>query len=194
MSRVRCMFAPVRRRVGRRGITLIEVVNALALTCIIVAIGMYIVARILRHAKTGEVAGSLNAIASSAATYYDSSDSGQPAGTQPESAKAMRHFPPSSRASVPPNVADIRGRRYQSALADWSGSPWAELRFSIPQPQFYAYSFESQGSGPNARATAIAQGDLDADGILSRYSVSVAPDDTLHAKVSPTLERENPEE
>ena len=188
------MFRPVQRAVGRRGFTLIEVVNALALTCIIVAIAMYFVARYLRHAKTAEAAGSLNAIAASAAAYYDASDSGQPAGTQPESAKAMRHFPPSSRASVPPSVADIRGKRYQSALADWSGSPWAELHFSMPQPQFYAYSFESHGSGHDARATVIAEGDLDGDGILSRYALTVVPDETLHAKVSSNLDRQNPEE
>ncbi|WP_394828702.1 type II secretion system protein [Pendulispora albinea] len=178
----------------KRGFTLIEVVNALALTSIIVAIAMYFVARYLRHAKTAEAVGSLNAMAAAAANYYDTSDANQPAGTQPESAKAMRHFPPSSRASVPPNLTDVRGRRYQSALADWSASPWAELHFSLPQAQFYAYSFESQGSGPQAKATAIAQGDLDGDGIMSRYSITVAPDETLHAKVSPVMERQNPEE
>lgn len=106
----------------------------------------------------------------------------------------MRHFPPSSRGSVPADLEDIRGKRYQSAWADWAPSPWAELRFSIPQPQYYAYSFESQGSGREATARAIAQGDLDADGELSRYELTIAPDETFTAQVSPSMERENPEE
>jgi len=189
------MFPPVQRgRRVERGFTLIEAVNALALTCAIVAVAMYFVATYLRHAKTAEAVGSLAAIAGAAAVYYDGSDANQPAGTPPESAKAMRHFPPGSHDSVPPKVATIRGTRYQSTLADWSTSPWTELHFSMPQAQFYAYSFESQGRGPQAKATAIAEGDLDGDGTLSHYALTVAPDDTLHAKVSPTIDRLNPEE
>jgi prepilin-type N-terminal cleavage/methylation domain-containing protein len=184
----------VRPAKRKRGFTLLEVINALALTCVIVAIAMFFVARYLRHAKTAEAVGAVKSIAESAAAYYDGSDSGQPAGTKPESAKAMRHFPPSARTSVPPDLTDIRGKRYQSARDDWATSPWAELRFSVPQPQYYAYSFDSQGLGAEAQARAMAQGDLDGDGVLSRYTLTVAPDETLHAKVSPTMEKENADE
>ncbi|MDB4997056.1 MAG: hypothetical protein JWM74_4488 [Myxococcaceae bacterium] len=178
----------------QRAFTLIEVMNALALTCIVGALAMYFVARYVRHAKTAEAVGSVKALAETAAAYYDASDSTQPAGTKPEAAQAMRHFPPTSRTSVPADPKDVRGRRYQSVLADWSSSPWVELRFSIPQPQYYAYSFESSGRGAEARAAAMAKGDLDADGILATYRLTVAPDESLHAKVAAAMERENAEE
>ena len=185
------MFGPVHRE---RGFTLLEVMNALALTCAVGALAMYFVARYVRHAKTAEAVGSVQAIAESAAAYYDASDASQPAGTRPEQAHAMRHFPPGSRTSVPADLGDIKDRRYQSVLADWSAAPWSDLHFSIPQPQFYAYSFEADGRGADAHATATAHGDLDGDGVLSTYSLTIAPDGNLHAVVSPTMEKQNAEE
>jgi prepilin-type N-terminal cleavage/methylation domain-containing protein len=182
------------RQTGQRAFTLLEVMNALALTCIVGSLAMYFVARYVRHAKTAEAVGSVKAIAEIAATYYDASDSTQPAGTKPEAAQAMRHFPPTSRTSVPADPRDVRGRRYQSVLADWSSSPWIELRFSIPQPQSYAYSFESSGRGLEAQAAATAKGDLDGNGIVSTYRLTIAVDPTLHAKVATAMERQNAEE
>ena len=169
--------------------------NFLALAAVLSALGMYGLARYVRHAKTAEAIGSVTAIADGAARYYDASDSNQPAGTTPEAAHAMRHFPPASKGSVPPTLEAIKGKRYQSKLGDWSGSPWAELRFSIPQPQYYAYSFESQGSGAMATASAIAQADLDGNGKYSTYRLNITPDPvTFKAKVSPEIEKTDAEE
>lgn len=190
----RLLRARVDARRRRGGFTLLEVINALVIICAVGALAMYFVARYVRHAKTAEAAGSVKAIAEAAAAYYDTSDSAQPAGSSPDQAHAMRHFPPSSRAAVPPDLADIRGRRYQSTLADWSVSPWTDLHFSIPQPQFYSYTFEAQGRGGTAQATVTGHGDLDGDGVVSTYSLTVAPDEKLHAVVSKTMEKQNVEE
>jgi hypothetical protein len=178
-----------------RGVALTEAMNFLGLAALLSAGGMYGLARYVRHAKTAEAVGSVTAIAEAAARYYDQSDANQPAGTTPEAAHAMRHFPPASKASVPAAPDAIKGKRYQSTLGDWSGSPWSELRFSIPQPQYYAYSFESQGSGAQATATAIAHADLDGNGKASTYRLSITPDPvTFKAKVAVEVEKLDPEE
>lgn len=181
-------------RPANRAFTMLEVMNFIALACVLGALGMYGLARYVRHAKTAEAVGSVKALAEAASNYYDNSDFNQPAGTKPESARAMRHFPPTSRTSVPAENGDVKGKRYQSAIGDWAVAPWNDLHFSIPQPQYYAYSFESQGRGAEAQASATAHGDLDADGVLSTYRISVTPDAELHAKVSATMERWNAEE
>lgn len=168
--------------------------NALALTCIVAALGMYAAARYVRHSRTAEAVGSVQALAAAAAAFYDGSDRDQPAGTRPDQARAMRHFPPTSRTSVPPDPDDVRGKRYQSTFADWSTSPWVELRFTMPQPQHYAYSFESQGRGREATATASAHGDLDGDGNMSDFRLSVSVDENFKAVVSPKMDRVNTEE
>jgi type II secretory pathway pseudopilin PulG len=173
--------------------------NAVALVAILSAIAMYGLSKYVRHSKTLEAEGTVESLAAAAAAYYDASDAEQPAGTTPDAAKAMRHFPPPSKTSVPADVASITGTKYQSALADWQGSPWRELRFTITQPQNYAYSFDSQGTGLNAFAVVTAHGDLDGDGnepngARSTFRLKVSPDATFHAKVAPAMEKIDPEE
>jgi type II secretory pathway pseudopilin PulG len=181
-------------RVHSRGLTLAELLVFLALAALLSALGMYGLARYLRHSRTAEAVGALNTLGASAAAAYDASDATQPAGTEPSAARAMRHFPPSSRTPVPADLADIRGKQYRSASHDWDPSPWRELRFSIPQPQFYAYSFRSEGVGSAATATAVAQGDLNGDGHMSEFSLGIAPDGAGNGKAAATIQRVDPEE
>lgn len=167
--------------------------NFVALAAVLSAIGMYALARYVRHGKTAEAVESVGRLAKSAAEFYDASDATQPAGASKQDVHAMRHFPPSSRAAVPEDPMSVRGQKYQSNTADWSGSPWKELHFSIVQPQFYQYSFRTQGTGPSASATVTAEGDLDGDGRRSSFSITVEPDESLTAQVG-KLSKQDPEE
>jgi len=182
------------RRSRSRGLTLAELLGTLGFVSILGALAMYGVARYLRHSKTTEAIAQTNAIAQAACAYYNQSDANQPAGTKPDAAKAMRHFPPSSRASVPADAADVRGKRFQSGPGDWSTSPWLDMGFKIMTPQYYVYSFDSQGSGQGAQASATARGDLDGNGVQSTFIVSAAPDDSLDAKVGKTVQQIDPDE
>ncbi len=182
------------RRESALGFSVLELMNVLALVAVLSTLGMYGLAKYVRHTKTAEAIASVEAIAKGAALYYNSSDSTQPTGTKLEAMRASRHFPPSSRGSVPFDPTDVQGKRYKSAMNDWLGSPWREIRFSIPQPQFYAYGFETEGAGSTAKGFASAKGDLDGNGVWSVYRLTVQPDDTTTAVVSSTLERINPEE
>jgi type II secretory pathway pseudopilin PulG len=176
------------------GFSAIELMNFLALAAVLTAIAMYALARYVRHGKTAEAIESVTRLANGAAEYYNKSDANQPAGASPSAIHAMRHFPASARVPVPEDPLDVRGRRYQSNSADWSSSPWKDLGFSIVQPQCYQYSYEAQGAGTSAKATVTAQGDLDGDGTRSTFSLSIAPDESLDAKVTPEMVRQDPEE
>lgn len=173
-----------------RGFSLVEVMNFIALAAVLSAIGMYALARYVRHGKTVEAMESVSRLGTGAAEYFDASDATQPAGAAKQDVHAMRHFPPSSRGPVPEDPMSVRGQRYQSNLADWSGSPWKELRFSIVQPQCYQYSFRAEGTGPTAQAVVTAEGDLDGDGRRSTFSVTVKPDDALSAKVGKLVKQD----
>ena len=179
---------------SRRAFTAVELMNFLALAAVLSAIGMYALARYVQHAKTVEAVSSVTALAGRAAEYYDASDRTQPAGAEPSAVHAMRHFPPSSRVPVPSEQDSVRGRRYQSNLADWSASPWRELRFSIVQPQCFRYSFIAEGAGTTAKAVVTAEGDLDGDGARSSYSLEVTPNQGLAAQVEKTMTRKDAEE
>lgn len=167
--------------------------NFVALVAILSALGMYALARYVRHTKAAEATRSVTNIAGAAATYYDTSDANQPAGTKPEAARAMRHFPPSSNGSVPADPMNVRGKAYRSSKADWAASPWKELQFSLTQDQYYTYNFESEGAGALASATVTAKGDLDGDGHMSTYRLVITADSNLTAKVG-TIEKTDPEE
>jgi type II secretory pathway pseudopilin PulG len=181
-------------RVRGAGFTVLELLNSLSLAAVISALAMYGLGRYIRHGKTAEAIGSVSALAQATLTSYTDSDATQPAGGAEAASHAMRHFPASSRASVPQNADDVKGKRYQSTRADWSPSPWRELNFSIPQPQCYRYSFESSGTGKSSVAVAIAEGDLDGNGVRSTYRLRVTVNEKLAAQIAPNIERENPEE
>lgn len=187
---------PVHRsdRALSRGFTLSELLSTIGFISILGALAMYGVARYLRFTKTSEATASTTAIAQAACVYYNQSDANQPAGTKPDAAKAMRHFPPSSRASVPADESDVRGKRFQSAIGDWATSPWLDMGFKISTPQFYAYSFESNGSGTAAQATVTAHGDLNGNGIKSTFTATAAPDETFTAKVGKNVQPIDPDE
>jgi hypothetical protein len=167
--------------------------NFLGLAAILSAIGMYALARYVRHAKTTEAVSTVTRIAEKAADYYNRSDETQPSGATPSAVHAMRHFPPSSRTWVPAETESVRGQRYQSGKADWAGSPWKEIDFAIIEPQYYQYSYDSEGAGASAKSIVTAQGDLDGDGRLSRYAVAIRPNEAMTATLG-ELERTDPEE
>ena len=179
---------------SRRAFTAIELMNFLALAAVLSAVGMYALARYVRHTKTVEAVSSVTRLAGAAAEYYDSSDGTQPAAASPAAVHAMRHFPSSATVPVPADQLTVRGHRYQSNLADWSVSPWRELHFSMVQPQYYRYNFVADGAGATATATVSAEGDLDGDGIRSTFSLDVVPDQGLAAQVSKTMTRTDMEE
>lgn len=168
--------------------------NFLGFAAMLTAIGMYGLSRYVRHSKTAEARESVARLATAAAEYYNKSDATQPSGASPQAIHAMRHFPPSSRASVPEDPLNVRGKKYQSNAMDWATSPWRDLNFNLVQPQCYQYSFDASGSGATARAVVTAEGDLDGDGTRSKYSLTVAPDESLTAVVAKEMTRTDPEE
>ena len=175
------MVPRILNRSRSRGLTLAELLGTVGFVAILASLAMYGLAKYLRHSKTVEAVGSTTAIGQAACAYFNDS-------------KPPRHFPPPSRASVPASMDDVRGKRFQSAIGDWATSPWHDMDFKISTPQFYAYSFDSQGTGPTAIATAIAHGDLDGNGVTSTFRATAASDDSLVAKVRGSVEEVEAEE
>jgi Tfp pilus assembly protein PilE len=180
-------------RALQRGVTLVEMLNFLLISLVLVSVAMVAVARYLRHSKTAEAIGSLTTLGKSSAEFYENSDANQPVGAS-EAAHAMRQFPRSSRESVPAQVSAVKGSAYKSDPSEWQRSPWIDLRFVISQPQRYSYSYESEGVGASASATAKASGDLDGDGELSSFSLMIKAGPDARAVVGNNVIPINPEE
>jgi hypothetical protein len=73
---------------------------------------------------------------------------------------------PASSAAIPPSLADVAGRKYQSSLSEWSGEPWRCMQVEVSAPQYYQYRWTRKS---DTEGIAEASADLDGDGKADRY-------------------------
>ncbi len=77
----------------------------------------------------------------------------------------------------PPRPANVAGKKYQSDPGDWttgtSQAGWQCLKFTMTDPQYYIYNYESAGGGTDGSSfKTLANGDLNGDGNFSTFSLS----------------------
>ena len=162
----------------QRGFTLVELLIVVAIVGVLSALAAYGVNKHVARAKTAEAINAVGRMAKDAATaYVPDSMSGaiKPGGSSAPVSHNLCAGVADGEA-VPAVVAAIRGSKYQSRSEEWNqGSAtqgWRCLRFSIEHPQYYQYDYRSEGGGASGTTfEAIARGDLDADGTLSKFAM-----------------------
>jgi hypothetical protein len=107
-------------------------------------------------AKRAEVLAALGDIAKDAGAVY----------------KRDHRVCPSATARVPQDETLVSGKKYKSTAADWqadkaAGAGFACLGFSVSAPQSFQYEYQAAPSS----YTAVGRGDLDGDGLFSRYEL-----------------------
>jgi hypothetical protein len=107
---------------------------------------------------------------------------------------------PSSSHSVPSNPALIRGRKFLPIVGDWeidkgSDAGFFCMKFSSTEPQAYMYNYVASGSGKSGDSfLVIAQGDLDGDGVLSKFSLRSTVSSSSTIVVDPIVSKVDPDE
>lgn len=87
---------------------------------------------------------------------------------------------PRKLTSLPPVPASVpRGEAYQSKPEDWKA--WAPIHFTRAEPQRYQYEVVAAKDGKSARI--LARGDLDGDGEVSEYELTIELD-PQHAQLT----------
>lgn len=75
-------------------------------------------------------------------------------------------------ASVGLTPAEVpKGESVADREGTWSHPTWQALEFGFDRPHYYSFSFESQNKPNGSHFVARAHGDLDGDGIHSRFEI-----------------------
>lgn len=101
--------------------------------------------------------------------------------------RAKAPFPP----SAPLSPAVVPGRRPADVGQSFEHPSWKAIGFAPTGPVYYAYQFVTAADGKSVEV--IAEGDLDGDGVRSKYSVKVKMEGA-EPRIDPDLTRQNPYE
>lgn len=159
------------RRGRRRGFTLTELMIAVALVGVLAALGVFGLRHHLRSAMAAEATGSVGAICRGAVAAYEREDASGAAPKEGASDSAPEHVLCPSAERVPSSIDAVKGRKYQASSApgeDFETEAWACVRFVMRRPMAYQYQYVASPDGLGFEAS--ARGDLDGDGIASRYA------------------------
>jgi type IV pilus assembly protein PilA len=184
---------------ANEGFTLIELMIVVAIVGVLAVLAVYGVRKYLANAKTAEARNSLGQLAKDAASAVEREKGTQAILAPTTVSTLMRSFCDSSTL-VPSGATSVSGQKYQSAKADWaSGSAiqgWSCLKFSLEEPQYYAYTYNVPSGGTSANSggfTAQAFGDLNGDGNFSTFTVQGSAYSGSVA-ISPNVQETQPEE
>ena len=146
-----------------------------AFTGMISALAIYGVRRYIGQAKMAEARSNVAVIAKNLGAYVAS--------------KAAKRFPktaPRTPATIP------AGTKVKPDAKTWSHASWKAIGFQLEEPHYYSYEYETSRDGKHV--TVRAHGDLDGDGVTSRFELTLEITGAGEAVLGPELVEVEPME
>jgi type IV pilus assembly protein PilA len=185
---------------AKEGFTLVELMIVVAIVGVLAVLAVYGVRKYLANAKTAEARNSLGQLAKDAASAVEREKGTQAILAAGSTSTLMRSFCDTAVASVPAAPLSVSGQKYQSTKGDWNNGSavagWQCLKFSLEEPQYYAYTYYMLAGGTSADHggfNAQAYGDLNGDTTFSTFTVQGSAYSGSIA-ISPNVQETNPEE
>lgn len=156
----------------QRGLTLTELMVVLAILATLSAIALPIFVRNARRAKSSEAVIQIRKIYTSSRTYILESGAQKGIGTvTPAQFPEPEGITPAGSCCTAP-VQKCTGGAPEHV--DWNSPTWVALQFSMEDPHYYRYAYDSTGSaqsGAGSAFTVRATGDLNCDSKLSTFEM-----------------------
>jgi type IV pilus assembly protein PilA len=189
----------------RHGFTLVELMIVVMIVGVLAMLAIYGVRKYVSNAKSAEARNSLGQIGKDATTAFERESMAAIVLSKGAATAATRALCASATQTVPAAITSVKGKKYQANSApgtDWNvdeskNKGFACLKFAIQAPQYYEYNYTSDGDVTvptmGTKFTAIANGDLNGDGVLSTFQVlGAVASNNLYT--SPNIMETNPEE
>ncbi|HKA88167.1 MAG TPA: prepilin-type N-terminal cleavage/methylation domain-containing protein [Haliangiales bacterium] len=152
---------------AERGFTLIELMVVIAIAGVLASIAIPAYMQNERRAKASEVPPNLERIYASSRTYVIAAHAAR-SSINPIPVQ----FPVSEPKTPAASCCTFAGGKCPPNPAIWQASPtWSALGFTMDDPAYYNYEYESAGTGVGATFTARALGNLDCDATFSTFEM-----------------------